>query len=56
VVYDQLDKCANELGFDAEPVQQRSIVEPVEVDPEDADADGRSPFAPRPVEVPDDGD
>jgi hypothetical protein len=55
-VYDQLDKCANELGFDAEPVQQRSIVEPVEVDPEDADDEGRSPFAPRPVEVPGDGD
>jgi hypothetical protein len=55
-VYDQLDKCANALGFDAEPVQQRSIVEPVEVDPEGADAEGGSPFAPRPVEGPGDGD
>jgi hypothetical protein len=52
-VYDQLDKCANSLGFDAEPVQQRSIVEPVEVDPDDETA---SKFDPQPVEVPADGD
>lgn len=52
-VHDQLDKCANSLGFDAEPVQQRSIVEPVEVDP---DEEPQSKFDPQPVEVPADGD